>query len=415
MSHIPLKVGDPLPMLQISSLYNYSNDVLDFSAFKGKIIILDFWATWCGPCVASLPKLDSINTTFKDSIIIIPVTYQTTNEVQKFLSKSDKLKNIKLPFITEDTVLHKLFPHKMIPHEVWIGKDGKVKAITEATEITEANVRQAMNNQELSLNMKEDNLTFDDTKPLYTDPSILKRASITSYSLFAEKIPGLASSLAIFRDSLDAYSVKRFVGLNVRILRLFYSTYSVPRELMGAVNRKRFIVDLAGSDTNDVKQLVAYEFALKNAIPQEAFFKGMLEDLNNKTPYHGHIETRIGKCWEIRQIKGVNSNDSSGFRLTGKDIDSTNLWKFANVKKLATFLNAFNNVEPVVDATTGSLSQSINLYMRLDINEYPNWTEIRKNLKKYGLTIEEATREYEVFILKKKSNNGLTSDKNGFR
>jgi thiol-disulfide isomerase/thioredoxin len=41
------------------------------SAFKGKVIILDFWATWCGPCIASMPHTDEIAAKYADQGVLV--------------------------------------------------------------------------------------------------------------------------------------------------------------------------------------------------------------------------------------------------------------------------------------------------------------------------------------------------------
>ena len=60
---VPLALPMPLPEL---GLTDTAGKVWDTEAFKGKLVLLDYWATWCKPCLALKPKLDKIRDAYKD-------------------------------------------------------------------------------------------------------------------------------------------------------------------------------------------------------------------------------------------------------------------------------------------------------------------------------------------------------------
>ncbi|WP_269524889.1 TlpA family protein disulfide reductase [Coraliomargarita parva] len=59
------------PALELSAWLN--SEGFSLEDLKGKVVVLDFWATWCGPCIASIPKNNKLQERFKDELVLIGI------------------------------------------------------------------------------------------------------------------------------------------------------------------------------------------------------------------------------------------------------------------------------------------------------------------------------------------------------
>lgn len=104
--------------------------MVSLSDFKGKVVLIDVWATWCGPCQAQMPYLLQLEEELKDSgIVFIGVSVDEDKNKDKWLQmvKDKGLKGVQL-FASGWSKITKDYEIKGIPRFIVVGKDGKLVA-----------------------------------------------------------------------------------------------------------------------------------------------------------------------------------------------------------------------------------------------------------------------------------------------
>lgn len=87
---------------------------------EGKVVIVNFWATWCPPCRAEMPSLQKLYNDYKDDVVFVFLTNEDASVVKGYLDKN----NYSLPSYNQYTATPKEFNVSSIPRTFVIDKNG---------------------------------------------------------------------------------------------------------------------------------------------------------------------------------------------------------------------------------------------------------------------------------------------------
>jgi peroxiredoxin len=121
-----LKVGDVAPDFEIETV---AGQPLKLSDFRGKYVLLDFWATWCGPCITELPQRKSVYDRFEGSPRFAMISLSADNDVEtaKKCVEENEL-TWHQGFIGRSSKVQSDYHVSAIPSVFLVGPDGNVVA-----------------------------------------------------------------------------------------------------------------------------------------------------------------------------------------------------------------------------------------------------------------------------------------------
>ncbi|SHH03214.1 TlpA family protein disulfide reductase [Flagellimonas flava] len=103
-------------------LQDMKGNPVNFKSFENEVVLVNFWATWCPPCVAEMPSLARLHSDYKDRVIFAFVASDEKIKVSKFLDK----KGYSFPVYFENTKTPDVLVSSSIPATYILDKKGKV-------------------------------------------------------------------------------------------------------------------------------------------------------------------------------------------------------------------------------------------------------------------------------------------------
>ena len=109
------------------TLKDVNNKAVKLSAFKGKLLVLNFWASWCVPCRAEIPALVELQSKYAGKgLQVIGVSIDDPIEKMKPFISQYKINYPVLTAFKNDAILDSYGPIVVVPATVLIERDGKV-------------------------------------------------------------------------------------------------------------------------------------------------------------------------------------------------------------------------------------------------------------------------------------------------
>ena len=391
-----LQPGDQVPDVTISNLINYKTGMAKISDFKGKLLILDFWSTWCKGCLESFENADILQKQFGDQLQVLFITSQSSSEISKFLAKNTRINNYKLQIATDDVTLKKLFPYASVPHLVWISPEGKLIQTTASYDFTKQNVEKILKNQEVSFTaLKTDELNFDTGRPLFDrgngGPAVYRYRSLISG--FQQGLPG---SIGSAKDSVSI----RVHALNQGIISMYKKALQLPaywprnRLVFAQLDRRTYEI----SSWYEEREAKAWCYELILPLSRELdLYPMMLQDLSRFFHLDARVEERKTPCYVLRiSDAGLFPPEASGERQNNllKNDDRPKLMQNDWLSSLIEYLDDQPGMPPVFDES--GITYRLNLDLGTSLTDLDS---LNKALAKQGLQFKSEQRSIPMLIL----------------
>lgn len=381
-SQHPLRIGDKAPKITITDyILNHPKD----KKIENKFIILEFWATWCAPCLGAVPHLNDLQNKFKSrkDLLFLSLTYEKPEKTKRTLEKIE-FKTIVVSDQTKNT--EKNFNVEGIPHTVLIDNKGIVKWIG--------------NPYELNTSMIDD---FLDGKNIETENILLKTEKVKEFEEGEKELDNNSDvALGFLKDkntqyifslinankndsgimAYEVFSKGIYIDLNNNLKSIFSKIIKKPES--------QIIIKDELIDKN-------YNLLYKNSnkVDLEVHLKNIKNDLLNALNLTEVIESKNVEVYilKVKNSKKLNISISQEKEDSHNGNNDTH-FVFSN-SKIETLINEISDYQKIILLNETGIKDNFDFIIRKG-----NITELKADLEEYGLLLEKISKEIEFYYYK---------------
>lgn len=429
----PLKKGEQLPYYE----FNYKIGDSSFSAslndYHDKYLLIDFWDKYCADCIAAMPDLLAMQEKYKDKLIILLVTQNTGEEIEKFFLKfrdrremNKRLEALRrLQLVTNDSFLTALLPHRGFPSHAWIGTSLTFVGMAYSTSFNDENIKEWTSGKDVRLDeMITRDISFLDPIAVMTAANEFS-SQRKNYSILLNRIEyGMASGwITDIYDSASnkqvgiscinstipelynaAYKISLGVGAIIPDYRIIWNiskstSLSAPRYSTGIYQRSQYF-DWVNDNT------FCYLLKIDPSIKQN-FYSIMKTDLDKWFGFRSAITEIKIKCRILKQLPGTKAEQllRNKVGLVDKDYSRTDQELIIHNSSLKQLYSAIRNISdrqkwkmPFLNETVYKGRINIRLFAEKGLFNL-SLNDLNAQLKKYGLIITQEYRLQKMLVV----------------
>ncbi len=371
------KIGDQLPGFTLSELVNSTQLTFKPEEARGKILIIEFWGTWCAPCIPALMHLDSLQRKFPTDLQVIAVSDDSRERLEKFLTK----KPVSIPLASDPAgKLARIFKSHIVPHSIVVNRNQQIIGSTTPDQLTEEAIRGLIEGKNMTFTQKQDS-EFDPQKDYFdAEPTVQSSVEKRAY------MQGLPS---YSRPGKGVFKDRRITFVNVLPQVVFMTAFGFSPERTKNELPKE-------SNTYKPENIVCLDVIVPKS-KKESLSAVLKAECEKQFAIQVQVVKEKARVYVLTRVSGAEmpkpSTQKSEYSSGGSGLEATAV----SVNVLRDYVESALQ-RPVIDET-----KLLDKYdFKLSVLQENRKASLIDSLKTIGFVLVEDQREVDFLVLKQK-------------